>query len=293
MLVARGGVGHTAAMAKTLGDILRIPPGAIDLASYDSRDTTGFEGSKKDAPGLIADTGVKLADVQERMYANGRGDTFKKSVLLLLQGMDTSGKGGIVSHVVGLVDPSGVKITSFKKPTKEELSHDFLWRIDKALPGAGMLGIFDRSQYEDVLIGRVRKLVDDKEIERRYNAINDFESAYVDGGGTIIKCFLHIDPDDQKERLEARLDDPTKYWKYNPGDIDERLLWDDYQQAYEIALERCSTDKAPWFIVPSGRKWYRNWAIAHLLLEHMDALDLEWPKATFDVEAEKARLAKA
>ena len=156
-----------------------------------------------------------------------------------------------------------------------------------------MIGIFDRSQYEDVLIGRVRKLVDEAEIERRYGAINDFEAAYVAGGGRIVKCFLHINPDDQKERLAARLDDPTKFWKYNPGDLDERAFWDDYQQAYQIALERCSTDDAPWFIVPSGRKWYRNWAIAQLLQEALESLELEWPKATFDVEAEKARLAKA
>ncbi|MEO6473173.1 MAG: PPK2 family polyphosphate kinase [Aeromicrobium sp.] len=280
-------------MAKTLGEALKVHPGKVDLSVYDSDDTTGFEGSKKDAPALMKSTGEALADVQERLYANGLSKTDTKSVLLVLQGMDTSGKGGIVRHVVGLVDPSGVRITSFKKPTKEELAHDFLWRIDKALPAAGTLGIFDRSQYEDVLIGRVRKLADDKEIERRYGAINDFESRYVEGGGTIIKCFLHISADDQKERLAARLDDPTKYWKYNPGDLDERALWDDYQEAYAIALERCSTDVAPWFVIPSGHKWYRNWAIAQLLLEHFEALNLEWPPATFDIEAEKARLAKA
>lgn len=280
-------------MANTLRDVLTIPSGPVELSSYDSRATTGFDGSKEDAPALMKAAGEKLADLQERLFAGGRSETDTKSVLLLLQGMDTSGKGGIVEHAVGLVDPQGVKITSFKKPTKEELAHDFLWRIDKALPGPGMIGIFDRSQYEDVLIGRVRKLADDKEIERRYGAINDFEAAYVEGGGTIIKCFLHITADDQKERLEARLDDPGKYWKYNPGDLDERAFWTGYQQAYEIALERCSTDNAPWFLVPSGRKWYRNWAVAQLLLEHLEALNLEWPKADFDVAAEKARLAKA
>ena len=285
--------GHTGAMTQSLGDALRVPTGTIDLSSYDSRDTPGFDGSKKDAPDLMAATGDKLADLQERLFAEGRSETTTRSVLLLLQGMDTSGKGGIVSHVVGLVDPSGVKITSFKKPTKEELAHDFLWRIDKALPPPGMIGIFDRSQYEDVLIARVHQFADDKEIERRYGAINDFEAAYVAAGGTVVKCFLHINPDDQKERLAARLDDPAKYWKYNPADIDERGFWDDYQKAYQIALERCSTDIAPWYIIPSGRKWYRNWAIAELLLEHLKALNLEWPPASFDVEAEKARLAKA
>ena len=287
------GVGHTAAMAKSLDEVLRVPSGAIDLSSYDSRETPGFDGSKRDAPKLMAASGEILADLQERLFAEGRSETTTRSILLLLQGMDTSGKGGIVRHVVGLVDPSGVKITSFKKPTEEERAHDFLWRIEKALPGAGMIGIFDRSQYEDVLIGRVRKLADDKEIERRYGAINDFEAAYVEGGGTIVKCFLHISADDQKERLAARLDDPTKYWKYNTADLDERAFWPDYQEAYQIALERCSTNAAPWHIVPSGRKWYRNWAIAQLLEEALESLNLEWPPANFDVEAEKARLAKA
>lgn len=277
-------------MANTLSEALAVPSGDVDLSSYDSRATTGFEGSKDDAPALMKAAGDKLADRQECLYAGGQSEVSSKSVLLLLQGMDTSGKGGIIEHAVGLMDPLGVRITSFKKPTKEELSHDFLWRIKGGLPQPGFLGIFDRSQYEDVLIARVRKLAGDKEIERRYGAINDFEAAYVEGGGTIIKCFLHISKDDQKERLQARLDDPSKHWKYNPGDIDERALWDDYQKAYEIALDRCSTAKAPWFLVPSGRKWYRNWAVAQLLLEHLEALDLDWPKADFDVEAEKARL---
>ncbi len=205
--------------------------------------------------------------------------------------MDTSGKGGVIRHAAGLVDPQGLHITSFKKPSPEELDHDFLWRIEKALPPPGKIGIFDRSQYEDVLICRVRELAPAEEIERRYGAINDFEQAYVAGGGTIVKCLLHISADDQKERLFARLDDPDKHWKYNPDDVDERALWDDYQQAYDLALERCSTDAAPWFVVPSGRKWYRDWAVATLLLEHLQVLDLTWPDADFDVEAEKARVA--
>ena len=283
-------VGHTAAMAKTLRDELAVPSGKVDLASYDSRAKTGFDGSENDAPARMKATGEKLDDLQERLFAGGRNETDNRSVLLVLQGMDTSGKGGIVEHAVGLVNPQGVSITSFKKPTKEELAHDFLWRIGKALPAPGMIGIFDRSHYEDVLIGRVHKLVGDKEIERRYGTINDFETAYVEGGGTMIKCFLHITADDQKDRLAARLDDPAKYWKYNPGDLDERALWDDYQQAYAMVLERCSNEHAPWFLVPSGRKWYRNWAVAQLLLEHLESLQLEWPKASFDVGAEKKRL---
>ena len=277
-------------MTKTLREVLALPTGKVDLASYDSRAKTGFDGSKKDSPALMNATGERLDELQERLFAGGRNGTDPRTVLLILQGMDTSGKGGIVEHAVGLVDPQGVRITSFKKPTTDELTHDFLWRIDKALPEPGMIGIFDRSQYEDVLIGRVRKLADDKELERRYGAINDFEAAYVEGGGTIVKCFLHINADDQKRRLAARLDDPAKYWKYSPGDLDERAFWDEYQAAYAITLERCSTKAAPWFLIPSGRKWYRNWAVAQLLLEHLESLSLEWPETTFDIEAEKKRL---
>jgi PPK2 family polyphosphate:nucleotide phosphotransferase len=265
--------------------------GHVDLSTFDSRATTGFDGSKAEGKAALVDLGDELGDLQERLFANGRSGASSTRVLLVLQGMDTSGKGGIVRHVAGLADPQGLSIASFKKPTPEELEHDFLWRIQKALPEPGMIGIFDRSHYEDVLIGRVRSLVDDQEIERRYAAINAFEQAFTASGGVIVKCFLHITADDQKDRLAARLDDPTKFWKYNPGDLDERQLWDDYQRAYAIALERCSTESAPWHVVPSGRKWYRNWAVATLLLEQLRTLDLPWPAPDFDVEAEKARLA--
>lgn len=265
--------------------------GRVDLASRDSRATIGFDGGKAEAAAALAAIGEALSELQERLFANGRSGAGTERVLLVLQGMDTSGKGGIVRHVAGLVDPQGVTITSFKKPTPEELAHDFLWRIERALPTAGMIGIFDRSHYEDVLIGRVRSLADADEIERRYGAINDFEAAFAASGGVLIKCFLHISKDDQKERLAERLADPTKHWKYNAGDLDERALWDDYQEAYAIAIERCSTETAPWFVVPAGRKWYRNWAVATLLLEHLRALDLQWPPADFDVVEQKARLA--
>jgi PPK2 family polyphosphate:nucleotide phosphotransferase len=271
----------------TLSELLT---GVTALSDVDSRSTPGFDGDKDDAEQALSDLGDELADLQERLYANATRDD-PRSLLLVLQGMDTSGKGGTIRHAAGLVDPQGLRITSFKQPTPEELEHDFLWRIENALPPAGKIGIFDRSQYEDVLICRVRELAPADEIERRYDAINDFEQAYVDGGGTIVKCLLHITADDQKERLFARLDDATKHWKYNPGDVDERELWADYQQAYELVLERCSTDAAPWFVVPSGRKWYRHWAVATLLLEHLRALDLTWPAADFDIEAEKARVA--
>lgn len=277
-------------MAQALGSQLSVS-GAIDLSSFDSRATPGFERTKEDAADALVEIGAEMSDLQEQLFAAGRSESTRDRVLLVLQGMDTSGKGGIIRHVAGLVDPQGLAITSFKKPTAEELEHDFLWRVEKALPDVGMIGVFDRSHYEDVLIGRVRSIATPDEIERRYDAINAFERSFVDSGGVIVKCFLHITQDDQKERLAARLDDPTKHWKFNPSDLDERELWDDYQAAYATAIERCSTDAAPWHLVPSGRKWYRNWAVATLLLEQLRALDLSWPPADFDVAAQKARLA--
>ena len=278
-------------MSKTLGAQLALTGPIVDLAGYDSRATTGFDGDKADAAHGLAALGEELSDLQERLFAGGRSGSSRTKVLLVLQGMDTSGKGGILRHVAGLVDPQGLAITSFKKPTAVELGHDFLWRVEQALPGPGMIGVFDRSHYEDVLIGRVRHLADVAEIERRYDAINEFEKGFADGGGVLIKCFLLITADDQKKRLKARLSDPKKYWKYNPGDLDERMLWNDYQRAYAIALERCTTASAPWHLISSGRKWYRNWAVATLLTEQLRALDLGWPTADFDVDAEKARLA--
>ena len=274
-------------MTDDLAQALRSVPA---LADADSRATPGFDGGKAEAKAATAALGDELADLQERLWAEGTtGGT--RSVLVVLQGMDTSGKGGIIKHVAGMVDPQGVSVTSFKKPTEEELEHDFLWRIEKALPEAGRIGVFDRSHYEDVLIGRVRQLAPAEEIERRYEAINEFERAYVEGGGTLVKCLLHISADDQRERLAARLEDPSKIWKFNVGDLDERALWGEYQAAYELVLSRCSTDVAPWHVVPSGRKWYRNWAVAALLLQTLRGLGLEWPEAHFDVEAAKRRLA--
>lgn len=262
---------------------------ATSLADVDSAATPGFDGTKDDGVAALADLGDEMADLQERLHAHGTtGDS--RSVLLVLQGMDTSGKGGVIEKVVGLVSPLGVQIASFKKPTPEELEHDFLWRVERELPAGGVLGVFDRSHYEDVLIGRVRSLADADEIERRYDAINDFERRYVDAGGTLLKCLLHISPEDQAERLAARLDDPTKHWKFNPGDIDERELWDEYQAAYDLVLQRTSTEHAPWHVVPSGRKWYRNWAVGTLLLEALRGLDLTWPEADYDVDEQRARL---
>jgi len=275
--------------AERLSELLRAPAGAVDLAAVDARATPGFDGDKaaaeKEAPAL----GKRLAELQEQLYAEGRsGGT--RSLLLVMQGMDTSGKGGTVKHVVGHVGPGGVHVASFGKPTEEELAHDFLWRIRAELPRAGKLGVFDRSHYEDVVTVRVIDLVDGNAWTRRFDEINRFEEELAAGGMAIVKCFLHISRDEQRERLLARLDDPTKHWKYNPGDLASRALWDDYMTAYGDAIERCGTDQAPWHIVPADRRWYRDWAITNLLIERLDALGLRWPEARFDVEEQRAKL---
>lgn len=281
---------NTAAMTATsLTEQLRLPSGPVDLASYDARSTPGFDGSKSEGKRALADLGDDLADLQERLFAEGINGG-RRSVLLLLQGMDTSGKGGVMRHAVGLVDPQGVRIKAFKAPTEEELRHDFLWRISKELPPAGLIGIFDRSHYEDVLIARVRGLVDTDRLERRYDAINAFERGLVDEGTVVVKCMLHISHEKQQERLLERLDNPEKHWKFNPGDVDERALWPAYQRAYEVALERCNTDAAPWHLVPADRKWYRNWAVGTLLHEALQGMDLAWPTADFDVAEQRRRL---
>jgi len=274
----------------SMGELLRCPPGAVDLGEYPSGATPGILEGKRAVAELMPDLGARLADLQERLYAWST-TTDTRRVLLVLQGMDTAGKGGIVNHVVGAVNPYGCKLVSFKSPTKEELAHGFLWRIRRALPPAGYLGVFDRSHYEDVLIARVRELVPQGVWEGRYDEINKFEDELVADGCVVVKCFLHISPETQKERLMARLDDPTKHWKYNPADVDERLLWPEYQKAYEAALERCNTAAAPWHIVPSDRKWYRNYAIMRLLIEAFERLDLDWPTGGFDLAVEKARVA--
>ena len=275
----------------TIPSLLRLPPGPVDLTAIDTDAAPGFDGGKDDGEAALAAMGEELADLQERLWAERTAGS-ERRLLLVLQGMDTSGKGGTLRHAVGLVDPQGVRITSFKAPTEEERSHDFLWRIERAVPEAGYVGVFDRSHYEDVLIARVRGLADAGEIERRYGAINDFEARLVDGGTTIIKVMLHIGAEEQKARLQERLDNPEKHWKYNPGDLDERALWPAYREAYEIALERTSTDAAPWYVVPADKKWYRNLAVAELMRDALRAMDLQWPVADFDVEAERTRLAE-
>ncbi|MEO7421641.1 MAG: polyphosphate kinase 2 family protein [Ornithinibacter sp.] len=275
--------------ASSWADLLRVD-GGFDLAAIDPGSTPGFDGDKKDAEKVMAELQTRLGDLQERLFAESKGGG-TRSVLLVIQGMDTSGKGGIMRHVVGAVDPQGVKITSFKAPSDEEKEHPFLWRIRRALPGAGMIGVFDRSHYEDVLIVRVHDLVPRATWSRRYAQINAFEESVVESGTTVVKVMMHLSSEEQKERLTERLARPDKHWKYNPGDVDERAYWADYMQAYQAALEKCSTAIAPWHVVPADHKWYSRLAVTNLLLEHLEAMDPQWPAADFDVEGEQARLA--
>jgi PPK2 family polyphosphate:nucleotide phosphotransferase len=277
-----------------LAELLRVAPGSpADLTAIDPQSTPGLprrQANKEWARQELIRLGLDLASLQERLYAQARAGTGGRRVLLLLQAMDCGGKDGAIRRVAGAMDPQGLHIVSFGAPTKEELAHDFLWRIRRALPADGEVGFFNRSQYEDVLIVRVHNLVAPEIWRARYDTINTFERELVDSGTTLLKVMLHISYDEQGNRLAERLADPTKHWKYNPGDVDERRHWADYQVAYTEALTRCSTEVAPWFVVPADRKWYRDWAVATLLRDALAGLDLSYPPAGFDVARERARL---
>lgn len=269
-------------------EALRVGPG-FDLSGLDYRATPGWGGDRREAAKLLESRGERLSELQELLFAHGRTGGHR-SVLLVLQGMDTAGKGGIVRHVLGMVDPQGVQLKSFGVPSAEELSHHYLWRIRNALPAPGRIGVFDRSQYEDVLVVRVKELVPQEVWEPRYAEINEFEREIVDSGTAIVKVNLLVSSEEQKERLRKRLERPDKHWKYNPGDIDERLRWPAYQEAYQAVLDRTSTEHAPWFAVPADRKWFARLAVTELLIAALEGLDLDWPRADFDVDAELARL---
>lgn len=260
------------------------------LADVDPDSTPGVKKGNVDEAFEKYDE--EIADLQECLYANARaGVEGTGSILLVLQGMDTSGKGGIIRNVVGdVLDPQGVQITAFGKPTEEEKKHDFLWRIAPHLPEPGMVSVFDRSHYEDVLVQRVREMAPPEEIERRYGAIVDFEAEAAAKGTKIIKVMPHISKDFQGENLRERIEREDKHWKYNPGDIEDRMLWDEFQEAYEIALKRTSTDVAPWYCVPSDNKDYCRTVVKTLLLKALRELDLEWPEPDFDPEVELKRL---
>ncbi len=269
--------------------VLKFEPGS-KVSDIDTDSSPGFKGDKADAPKIQAERNAVFADLQEKLYANGRADD-NRSILLVLQGMDTAGKGGIVNHVVAAGSPMGIDYHGFGVPTEEERKHHYLWRIRNALPAGGHIGVFDRSHYEDVLVVRVHNLVPPEVWGARYDEINAFEKELVDGGMTIVKVAMFVSLDEQKRRLAARLEDPTKYWKYNPGDLKERAVWPDYKEAYQAVLDRTSTDYAPWHVVPCDKKWYSRLAVTELLIEALTAMDLSWPAADFDLEAERKKVA--
>lgn len=256
-----------------------VPPDTkVRLADFDADDTGNYK-NKAQAEAKLDAHRKRLFELQELLYAED-----KRALLVVLQGMDGAGKDGTIRHIFTGVNPQGCQVTSFKVPSEEELQHDFLWRVHKAAPRRGMIGIFNRSHYEDVLVVRVHQNLSDKEVKRRFEEINDFERELSDHGTHILKFFLHISEDEQKKRLQARLDHPQKYWKVSPSDLTERQYWDDYQNAYEDALSHCSTKYAPWYIVPANHKWYRNVAISEILLDTLDAFKMKYPKPKFDIK---------
>lgn len=239
-----------------------------------------YAGKDAAQPRLLA-LRQRLAELQENLYAEHR-----RSLLLVFQAMDTGGKDGAIGNLLTGVNPAGVLVSAFKAPSAQELAHDFLWRIHAQTPGRGHIGVFNRSHYEDVLVTRVHDLIDKKTAHRRFADINNFEQLLTDNGTRILKFFLHISKKEQAQRLQARLDDPAKRWKYQPGDLKERALWGDYQDAYEDALRHCSSPEAPWFVVPADHKWARDLAITEIVVAALENMDPKPPKADFDVKAQ-------
>ncbi len=251
-----------------------VKPGSkVNVARIDPRDTRALKGGHRAAAAALHDDQAALIELQTRLWAESR-----RSLLLILQGTDASGKDGTVAHVFSGVNPQGTQVTSFKPPTAEELAHDFLWRVHQAVPRAGEIGIFNRSHYEDVLVARVRKLVPRQVWKQRYDDITAFESLLTQGGTTIVKCCLLISKDEQRSRLEERLRDPQKRWKFQRGDLEDRALWKEYQAAYSEAITRTSTKDAPWYVIPSDHKWFRNWAVSRLLIETLTEMDPKYPE---------------
>ena len=269
----------------SLRELLRVRPESDDPLS--GHDTDGHPGvnDKKTAAADSGTDGEQLAALQERLFAEKT-----RTILLVLQGIDTSGKDGTIKHVIGQVNPLGCRITSFTRPTEEEARHHFLWRIRKALPQPGEIGVFGRSHYEDVIVPRVNGSLSDAELAKRYAEITEFEAGLAEGGTTVVKCLLHISFEEQRHRLLARLDDPDKRWKFDPSDLDARELWPQYQDTFREVIRRSSSSAAPWYVIPADRKWYRNWAVGRLLLETLTEMAPEYPRPDLDIPALKARL---
>ncbi len=267
-------------------EMYRVPiKGKIKLKDYDPNDSKLFDGNKKDGKEALQKLNAELELLQEQLYAEG-----KRRLLIVLQAMDTGGKDGAIRAVFEGVNPQGVKVASFKTPTPVELSHDYLWRVHQQIPGKGEIVIFNRSQYEDVLVVRVHNLAPEEVWSKRYQHIREFERLLADEGTTILKFYLHIDLEEQAERFLARVEDPTKQWKFNPGDLDERARWDDYMKAYEDMLNQTSTAWAPWYIIPSNKKWYRNWLISKIVIKTLKNLDMRYPAPVENIEDYHKRL---
>ena len=258
--------------------------GRVSLAAV-SPDETGGLKRKAAERAFEGPWSLELSGLQDRLWAE-----HKQSLLIVLQGMDTSGKDGTIKHVMGDMNVQGVQVVAFKQPTPEEQKHDFLWRVRKHLPGPGEIVVFNRSHYEDVLVARVKGLAPIETIEKRYDQINAFEAQLARSGTRVVKFMLHISPEEQKERLLARLDDPTKRWKFSPNDLRERTLWNAYMEAYEIALTRCNPDATPWYIVPADHKWFRNWVVSAILVEVLNSMKPKYPNPRLDIKSLKAKL---
>ncbi len=258
---------------------LRVKPGAkAGLASRDPHSDESAPGDREETEAATAALNEELTELQERLWAEHR-----QSLLVVLQAIDAGGKDGVIKKVFGGVNPQGCRVTSFKVPSEEERAHDFLWRIHRAAPGAGEIGIFNRSHYEDVLIVRVHDIVPKKVWSKRYAAINAFEANLAAADTTIVKLFLHISKDEQAERFQKRIDDPEKNWKFNVADLEERKHWGEYEVAFEEALTKTSTDFAPWYVIPADRKWYRDWAVLSILVETLKQMDPKYPKPESDL----------
>jgi PPK2 family polyphosphate:nucleotide phosphotransferase len=264
------------------------PGGQLSLKRYDPDDTGDYKQNDQGKEKAKAETAKLIASLdglQERLYANAT-----RSLLIVLQGMDTSGKDGTIKSVMSGVNPQGCKVVAFKAPSKDELAHDFLWRVHREVPPKGYIGIFNRSHYEDVLITRVHGWVSGKAVKRRFDQIKEFEELLTESGTTVLKFFLHISKDEQKERLTARIADPEKRWKWNSGDLEERKLWNEYLKAFEDVMSATSTDCAPWYIVPANRKWYRNLVVADRIVNVLENMKLKTPPAPDGVDFSKLRI---
>lgn len=268
--------------------LLRVREG-FSLRDVDPDATPGTNASKHEGTAELARAEQPLRELQEKLYAQSWAGS-KDRVLVVLQAMDAAGKGGVVNHVFGGLEPYGLALAAFKFPTAEERAHDFLWRIEPRVPQPGVIGLFDRSHYEDVLIQKVHQFAPADEIERRYGAICEFEQRIANDGVHIIKIMLHISPEEQVGRIAARLDAPEKHWKFSPGDTTERTYWSEYMAAFQTAIEHTNAPHAPWFVVPANAKWYARVAVQRIVTRELERLGLDWPEASFDVVAERARL---